>query len=114
MGLLGRMALNGVRETGTLALFALSGFINIFYPPFYWRIFLGSLLDIGYLSLPVVALTALFSGGVIALQSYTGMSQYHVNSAIANIVVLAVTRELGPVLAGLMVAGRVGAGDESD
>lgn len=109
VALLGRMVLNGIKETGVLALFALKGFINIFYPPFYWRIFLGCLFDIGYLSLPVVALTALFSGGVIALQSYTGMSQYHVNSAIANIVVLAVTRELGPVLAGLMVAGRVGA-----
>ncbi len=109
VAMLGRMVLNGIKETGTLALFAIRGFINIFYPPFYWRIFWGSLLDIGYLSLPVVALTALFSGGVIALQSYTGMSQYHVNSAIANIVVLAVTRELGPVLAGLMVAGRVGA-----
>lgn len=109
IALLGRMVLNGIQEAGALALFALQGVVSIFYPPFYWRIFVGSMINIGYLSLPVVALTALFSGGVIALQSYTGMAQYHVDNAIAGIVVLAVTRELGPVLAGLMVAGRVGA-----
>ncbi|MDI2091426.1 MlaE family ABC transporter permease [Commensalibacter oyaizuii] len=109
LALLGRTVINGIEHAGSLALFALRGIVNLLYPPFYWRIFLKSLIDIGYLSLPVVALTALFSGGVIALQSYTGMAQYHVNSAIASIVVLAVTRELGPVLAGLMVAGRVGA-----
>lgn len=106
---LGRMVLWGVQETGTLALFALQGIAGILYPPFYWRMFFQCMINIGFLSLPVVALTALFSGGVIALQSYTGMAQYHVSSAIASIVVLAVVRELGPVLAGLMVAGRVGA-----
>lgn len=109
IALFGRLVISGIEEAGALALFGIRGIINIFYPPFYWRIFLKSLINIGYLSLPVVALTALFSGGVIALQSYTGMAQYHVSSAIASIVVLAVTRELGPVLAGLMVAGRVGA-----
>nr|WP_218061614.1 ABC transporter permease [Ameyamaea chiangmaiensis] len=94
---------------GTLALFAVDGLSHLFRPPFYGRVFLASLLEIGFFSLPVVALTAIFSGGVIALQSYTGFAQYHVQSAIAGIVVLSVTRELGPVLAGLMVAGRVGA-----
>ncbi|GBQ34773.1 ABC transporter permease [Gluconacetobacter azotocaptans] len=106
---LGRAALNLVRMAGAMALFGLAGLSHLIRPPFYWRIFLGSLVEIGFFSLPVVALTALFSGGVIALQSYTGFAQYHVQSAIAGIVVLSVTRELGPVLAGLMVAGRVGA-----
>jgi len=57
----------------------------------------------------VVGLTAIFSGMVLALQSYTGFSRFNAESAIANVVVLSITRELGPVLAGLMVAGRVGA-----
>ncbi|NHN86489.1 MlaE family lipid ABC transporter permease subunit [Acetobacter musti] len=106
---IGRAALALIRSAGAIALFALEGLSHAVRPPFYWRVFGTALLDTGFLSLPVVALTALFSGGVIALQSYTGFAQYHAQSAIASIVVLSVTRELGPVLAGLMVAGRVGA-----
>ncbi len=67
------------------------------------------MIEIGYYSLPVVGLTAIFTGMVLALQSYTGFSRFEAESAIATIVVLSMTRELGPVLAGLMVAGRVGA-----
>jgi len=63
----------------------------------------------GYFSLPVVGLTALFTGMVLALQSYTGFSRFNAQSAIATVVVLSMTRELGPVIASLMVAGRVGA-----
>ncbi len=63
----------------------------------------------GYYSLPVVGLTAIFTGMVLALQSYTGFSRFNAESAVATVVVLSVTRELGPVIAGLMVAGRVGA-----
>jgi phospholipid/cholesterol/gamma-HCH transport system permease protein len=54
-------------------------------------------------------LTAIFTGMVLALQSYTGFSRFNAESAVATVVVLSVTRELGPVVAGLMVAGRVGA-----
>jgi phospholipid/cholesterol/gamma-HCH transport system permease protein len=67
------------------------------------------MIDIGFYSLPVVGLTAIFSGMVLALQSYTGFSRFAAESAIPNIVILSVTRELGPVIAGLMVAGRIGA-----
>lgn len=106
---LGRLVLSAFRQVGSVVLFALQGLWGLVRPPFYWKIFLGSLVNIGFLSLPVVALTAIFAGGVIALQSYTGFSQYHAQNAIAHIVLLAITRELGPVLAGLMIAGRVGA-----
>ena len=77
--------------------------------PWYPRQILRQMIDIGYYSLPVVGLTAIFTGMVLALQSYTGFSRFEANSAIPTIVVLSMTRELGPVLAGLMVAGRVGA-----
>ena len=95
--------------TGKVAVFAAEGLSHIFRPPFYGRLFLTALLDIGFFSLPVVALTAVFTGMVLALQSYTGFSRFSAQGAVANLVVLSVTRELGPVLAGLMVAGRVGA-----
>ncbi len=106
---LGAAVLAVCRVTGRIALFALDGVSHLARPPFYARQLVRALLDIGYYSLPVVALTAIFTGMVLALQSATGLSRFNAESAIANLVVLSVTRELGPVLAGLMVAGRVGA-----
>jgi len=106
---LGGAILDFVAYLGELAMFALSGLSHIFRPPYYPRLVLRSFLEIGFFSLPVVALTALFTGMVLALQSYTGFSRFNAESAIASVVVLSVTRELGPVLAGLMVSGRAGA-----
>jgi phospholipid/cholesterol/gamma-HCH transport system permease protein len=57
----------------------------------------------------VVGMTGLFAGMVLALQSYTGFARFSAEGAVATVVVLSMTRELGPVLAGLMVAGRIGA-----
>ncbi|QHI96173.1 MlaE family lipid ABC transporter permease subunit [Aristophania vespae] len=106
---LGRFILSGIKQAGSVALFGLKALMGLIRPPFYFGTFARTLVEIGFLSLPVVALTAIFAGAVIALQSYTGFRQYHAQNAIASIVVLSITRELGPVLAGLMVAGRVGA-----
>jgi phospholipid/cholesterol/gamma-HCH transport system permease protein len=106
---IGRTVLGWCRGTGKLSLFALEGVSHLVRPPFYFRRFLYALVEIGYFSLPVVALTAVFTGMVLALQSYTGFARFSAQGAVANLVVLSVTRELGPVLAGLMVAGRVGA-----
>jgi phospholipid/cholesterol/gamma-HCH transport system permease protein len=105
----GRTTINLCRAAGTLTIFALTGISHMLRPPFYGRMFLRALVEIGYFSLPVVALTAIFTGMVLALQSYTGFSRFSAEGAVAKVVVLSVTRELGPVLAGLMVAGRVGA-----
>jgi phospholipid/cholesterol/gamma-HCH transport system permease protein len=76
---------------------------------FYFKQLARQIWQIGYNSLPVVGLTAIFTGAVLALQSYTGFSRFNAESSIASVVVLSITRELGPVLAGLMLAGRVGA-----
>ena len=105
----GRAVIAACHVTGKVSAFAGAGVSHIVRPPFYGRLFLKALLDIGYFSLPVVALTAVFTGMVLALQSYTGFSRFAAQSAVANLVVLSMTRELGPVLAGLIVAGRVGA-----
>jgi phospholipid/cholesterol/gamma-HCH transport system permease protein len=105
----GRGVIEAARASGQLALFALAGVSHIVRPPFFGRMFLRALIEIGFFSLPVVALTAIFTGMVLALQSFTGFARFSAESAIASLVVLSVTRELGPVLAGLMVAGRVGA-----
>lgn len=106
---IGRGFFAALTQAGRLALFALSGLSHWVRPPFYGRAFLRALAEIGYFSLPVVALTAIFTGMVLALQSATGLARFSAESGVASLVVLSVTRELGPVLAGLMVAGRVGA-----
>ncbi len=106
---IGAAVLDALGLLGELGMFAASGISHLLRPPYYGRMLGRSLMDIGFLSLPVVALTALFTGMVLALQSYTGFSRFNAESAIASVVVLSVTRELGPVLAGLMVAGRAGA-----
>lgn len=106
---LGRGVLHACRVVGQVALFALEGLSHLLRPPFYGRLFLRHLAEIAYFSLPVIALTAVFTGMVLALQSYTGFARFNAEGAVANVVVLSITRELGPVLAGLMVAGRIGA-----
>src|ERR1700758_1741698 len=95
--------------TGRLVVFAGLSLATVFSPPFYLRAILREMVNIGYFSLPVVGLTAIFTGMVLVLQSYTGFTRFSAESAIPNVVVISLTRELGPVLAGLMVAGRVGA-----
>ena len=105
----GAAFLGFLAATGRLVGFALMGLAGAFSPPFYPRIILRQVVYMGYYSLPVVGLTAIFTGMVLALQSYTGFARFNAESAVATVVVLSVTRELGPVIAGLMVAGRVGA-----
>ena len=70
---------------------------------------LSSIFNIGYLSLPVVGLTALFTGAALALQIYSGGARFNAESVVPSIVAIGMVRELGPVLGGLMVAGRVSA-----
>jgi phospholipid/cholesterol/gamma-HCH transport system permease protein len=106
---IGAALLGFLAAAGRLVMFAGMALATAFSPPFYLRAILRQMLDVGYFSLPVVGLTALFTGMVLALQSYTGFSRFAAESAVATVVVLSVTRELGPVIAGLMVAGRVGA-----
>jgi len=105
----GAAFLTFLEGVGRLALFAGRALAAGFTPPYYPRLILRQIVYIGYFSLPVVGLTALFTGMVLALQSYTGFSRFNAEGAVATVVVLSVTRELGPVIAGLMVAGRVGA-----
>jgi len=105
----GRVFLAFLAATGRLTLFTTTAVAHSVLPPFYPRLILRQMVDIGYYSLPVVGLTALFTGMVLALQTHTGFSRFEAEGAVATVVVLGVTRELGPVISGLMVAGRIGA-----
>jgi phospholipid/cholesterol/gamma-HCH transport system permease protein len=106
----GRLFLAFLEAVGEVTVFTLVSVSHCLRRPFYFRLIGRQMLEIGYYSLPVIALTTLFAGMVLALQSYTGFQRNSVGAegVIAEIVVLSITRELGPVLAGLMVAARVG------
>jgi phospholipid/cholesterol/gamma-HCH transport system permease protein len=107
LAIIGAVFLNFCTHTGNLLIFAGSAASHIIRRPIYFRLIGKQLIEIGYFSLPVVGLTAIFTGAVLAIQSHVGFSRFSGESALATVVVLSITRELGPVLAGLMVAGRI-------
>jgi phospholipid/cholesterol/gamma-HCH transport system permease protein len=106
---IGRAVLAFLAATGRLAAFTAEGVSHCVRPPIYGRLILQQMLKIGYFSLPVVGLTAFFTGAVLCLQIFIGGNRYGAEAIVPQIVVLGITRELGPVIAGLMVAGRVAA-----
>ncbi len=106
---IGRSTLALFSSIGRLVIFAASALSHMLRAPFYPRELAVQLLRIGYFSLPVVGLTTLFTGGALALQIYAGGARFNAESVVPSIVAIGMVRELGPVLAGLMVAGRVGA-----
>ena len=94
---------------GRLMYFCLKSIFRGFQSPFYGREIIFQFYKIGYASLPVVGLTAFFTGGALALQIFEGGSRFNAESVVPSIVAIGMIRELGPVLGGLMVAGRVSA-----
>ena len=103
----GRSTLDLLQVTGKIFLFIVETLSHFLRPPFYWKELISSIFNIGFLSLPVVGLTALFTGGALALQIFSGGARFNAESVVPSIVAIGMVRELGPVLGGLMVAGRV-------
>ena len=106
---LGKPLVKFVISLGDLVLFILKTVHHALTPPFYFKNFVKQIMDIGFYSLPVVGLTTIFAGMVIAMQSYSGFGGMGAESMVADVVLISVTRELAPVLSALMVAGRIGA-----
>ncbi|MFC7050609.1 MlaE family ABC transporter permease [Emcibacter nanhaiensis] len=106
---IGRVFFMFLQAAGHLGVFATSAVSHMFAPPFYPRALFKQMMTIGYYSLPVVGLTALFTGAALALNIYEGGSRFNAESVLPSIVVIGIVRELGPVLCGLIVAGRVSA-----
>ncbi|MFI5303463.1 MAG: MlaE family ABC transporter permease [Nitrospiria bacterium] len=93
---------------GAFSLF-LQAFKWTFTRPIYFRNIIQQMEAIGVQSIPVVLITSLSTGLVLALQSHTGFKRFHAENLVGTVVALSLTRELGPVLTGLIVAGRAGA-----
>ncbi len=111
---LGDRVLGGVEGFGEFVLLAARTFRAALRPRFPWHATLQQFEVIAVRSLPIVALTALFTGMVLALQTAFALSRFGAKPYVGSIVGLAIVRELGPVLAALMVGGRVGAGITSE
>ncbi|MDR2268048.1 MAG: ABC transporter permease [Holosporaceae bacterium] len=105
---LGEYTLASLQETGKVSMFVARSVLCCFIPPFFLKETLKQVMAVGFYSLPIVGLTALFAGMVLALQMHVGFTRFNAEGAVASVVVIGITRELGPVFAGLMVAGRLG------
>jgi len=107
--LVGRTIINFSEDFGRVLLLLFSLLKQLFIPPFEIRNTFKQMLEIGVRSLPVVLITAIFTGMVFSLQTFTGFKRFGAEALVGTVVALSMTRELGPVLTGLIVAGRAGA-----
>lgn len=106
---LGRQTLDLLQKIGEAFSLFLQAFRWTFTRPIYFRNIIQQMEAIGVQSIPVVLITSLSTGLVLALQSHTGFKRFHAENLVGTVVALSLTRELGPVLTGLIVAGRAGA-----
>jgi phospholipid/cholesterol/gamma-HCH transport system permease protein len=106
---IGRAVRGPIEEVGRLILLLFSVLKQAVRPPYEVRNLMKQMVEIGINSLPVVLITAVFTGMVLALQSYTGFKRFGAEGLVGSVVALSMTRELGPVLCALIVTGRAGA-----
>ena len=111
---IGRATLAGAADVGKVAVFAGQALRACLTPRWFPGQILRQLWQVGFLSLPVVGMTIWFTGAALALNVWTGGSRFNAAQAMPQIVAIGITRELGPVLAALMLAGRVAAAMASE
>ena len=106
--LIGSVSILFLQESGKITLLLWKAVLLTFQGPFNLKDILRQMEEVGIKSMPVVLITGAFTGAVLALQSYTGFQRFNAETFVGTVVALSITRELGPVLTGLMVSGRVG------
>jgi phospholipid/cholesterol/gamma-HCH transport system permease protein len=106
---LGELLIGVAEGTGRILVLLFQTLKQLVLPPFDVRNVVKQMFEVGVLSVPVVLITAIFTGMVLALQTYTGFKRFGAESLVGSVVALSMTREMGPVLTGLIVTGRAGA-----
>lgn len=101
--------LNFVRSSIEICVLAFKAIVSIFEPPLNFRRIISHLYLDGIKSIPVIFLMSVFTGGVLAMQSYFGLQRFGAEVFTGSLVGVSLTKELIPVLTGLMLAGRVSA-----
>src|ERR1017187_6949685 len=107
-GRLGALVIDGVVQLGAFVLFLLATAFYVFVPPFKPRLWIRQIRMIGADSLFLVILIGGFTGMVLGLQGYNTLRRFGSEGALGTVVALVLVRELGPVLAALMIAARAG------
>jgi phospholipid/cholesterol/gamma-HCH transport system permease protein len=111
---LGDRALRAAEQLGDFALLSVATAAALVRPRFPWRELLLQFEALAVRSAPIVIVTATFTGMVLSLQTAFALARFGAKPYVGSIVGLAIVRELGPVLAALMVGGRAGAGIASE
>ena len=104
----GRMFIRFFEQTGLWFRMLWRTAVYAVKPPYEIGEWLRQAVRVGFDSVPVVFLTTMFTGMVLALQTYYGFQRVHAENFVGSVVALAMLRELSPVLVGLMVTGRIG------
>ena len=107
---LGESLLDPLSQLGGVALLACTSLRRLFRRPFELEAFTAEVQRIGYQSTAVVGLLGLFTGMVMVVQTGQAMKRWGTEAYVSEGVALVILRELGPVLAGFLVAGRIGSG----
>ncbi len=107
--LLGSLIIGFTRGVGSVFLLFAESLKEMLLPPYEIKNTSRQVLEVGIKSVPVVIITAVFTGMVLALQTFTGFKRFGAEALVGTVVSLSITREMGPVLTGLVVAGRAGA-----
>jgi len=105
---LGALVLDGILQLGQFVLFLLGAVFYMFVPPFKPRLWIRQIRTIGADSLFLIILIGGFTGMVLGLQGYNTLRRFGSEGALGAVVALVLVRELGPVLAALMIAARAG------
>jgi phospholipid/cholesterol/gamma-HCH transport system permease protein len=106
---IGRSALSSLNYFGELAYLVRDTFLAVFQGKIRWRLVFQQIVQIGYRSQLVAGATGAFTGAVFAAQLYFQMHKFGMDSSVGSVTAIALLRELGPALGGIMVAGRCGA-----
>src|SRR4030065_89031 len=107
--LIGRIIIRFAEGLGKILILLFLTIKQLILPPLEIRNTFKQMLEIGVRSLPVVLITAIFTGMVFALETFTGFKRFGAEALVGTVVALSMTRELGPVLTSLIVSGRAGA-----
>ena len=110
LDLLGSIVMGFIEESGRIMILFARTIMWIFRPPLEVKNLARQMEEVGINSIPVVLIMGIFTGMVLALQSFSGFRRFNAEAFVGTVVALSMVRELGPVLSGLMVSGRVGAG----
>ncbi len=101
---------NYLTTIGGLNNFAFRYFREVLKPPFEFNEILKQCFEVGNKSLPLVSVTGFITGFVLALQAFPTLSEFGAQSLIPAMISIGIVREIGPVITGLICAGKIGSG----